>query len=190
VIEVLNEAGADVDERALVDVARHVLDRMGVSPQAELSISLQDAAEMERLHVQYMDLPGPTDVLAFPMDELDLRGARGVPQGSGSEDEDAAPTLLGDVVLCVEVAERQAREAGHSTLDELQLLTAHGVLHLLGFDHAEPDEHAEMFGLQAELLASFRSGGPLGGEPAHGAQPEQERGGAGPGGEQEPGLRP
>ena len=190
-IEVLNEAGADVDERALVDVARHVLDRMGVSPQAELSISIQDAAEMERLHVQYMDLPGPTDVLAFPMDELDLRGSRGVPQGSGAEDEEAAPTLLGDVVLCVEVAERQAREAGHSTLDELQLLTAHGVLHLLGFDHAEPDEHAEMFGLQAELLASFRSGGASGdrGEPADGAQAEQQGGGAGDRGEQEPGLR-
>jgi probable rRNA maturation factor len=187
VIEVLNEAGAQVDERALVDVARHVLDLMGVSPQAELSISLQDAVEMERLHVQYMDLPGPTDVLAFPMDELDLRGSRGVPQGSGAEEEgDAAPTLLGDVVLCVEVAERQAREAGHSTLEELQLLTAHGVLHLLGFDHAEPDEHAEMFGLQAELLAGFRSG--RGGQPADGAQPEGQGGGAADGGQPEPGL--
>ena len=182
-IEVLNEAG--------VDVARHVLDRMGVSPQAELSISIQDAAEMERLHVQYMDLPGPTDVLAFPMDELDLRGSRGVPQGMQPDEDDELPTVLGDVVLCPEVAERQAAEAGHTTLDELQLLTAHGVLHLLGFDHAEPDEHAEMFGLQAELLASFRSGGASGdrGEPADGAQAEQQGSGAGDRGEQEPGLR-
>lgn len=157
-IEVLNESGVEVDERALVDVARHVLDRMGVSRLAELSISLKDIAEMERLHLQYMDEPGPTDVLAFPQDELDLRGSLGVPQGStaGDEDEDEAPTLLGDVVLCPQVADRQAREAGHGTQDELALLCTHGVLHLLGFDHAEPADHEQMFGLQAELLESWR----------------------------------
>ena len=158
-IDVLNESGATVDERALVDIARHVLDRMGVSPLAELAISLKDVTEMERLHKQYMDLDGPTDVLAFPMDELDLRGSRGVGHGSGhggsADEDDSAPTMLGDVVLCPEVAERQARDAGHAVLDELRLLTTHGVLHLLGYDHAEPEEHAEMFGLQAELLASF-----------------------------------
>jgi probable rRNA maturation factor len=171
-IEILNECAADVDERALVDVARHVLDRMGVSPLAELSISLQDEAEMERLHLQYMDEAGPTDVLAFPMDDLDLRGSRGVPQGTGSDDDDVAPTILGDVVLCADVAARQAVEAGHSTLDELQLLTAHGVLHLLGFDHATPEQHDEMFGLQAELLSGYRASG---GHrlPADGAQPER-----------------
>jgi probable rRNA maturation factor len=126
---------------------------------------------MERLHVQYMDEPGPTDVLAFPMDDLDLRGSRGVPQGTGSDDDDLAPTVLGDVVLCADVAARQAAEAGHSTLAELQLLTTHGVLHLLGFDHATPEQHDEMFGLQAELLAGF---GASAGDrlPADGAQPE------------------
>jgi probable rRNA maturation factor len=157
-IEVLNESAVDVDERALVDVARHVLDRMGVSPLAELSLSLQDVEEMERLHVQYMDEPGPTDVMAFPQDELDLRGSRGVMNASGTvpdDDDDAVPTLLGDVVLCPQVAERQARDAGHSTGDELQLLCVHGVLHLLGYDHADPDGHEEMFGLQAELLRAW-----------------------------------
>ena len=158
-IEVLNESGAQVDERSLAEVARYVLDRMGVSPLVELAISLKDLAEMERLHVQYMDESGPTDVMAFPMDELDLRGSRGVPHGSRSEEEDdASPTMLGDVVLCPEVAGRQAREAGHGTADELHLLTTHGVLHLLGYDHAEPEEHAEMFGLQDELLAAWRAG--------------------------------
>lgn len=157
-IEVLNESGTDVDELLLVDVARHVLDRMGVSPLVELAISLKDVPEMERLHLQYMDEPGPTDVMAFPMDELDLRGSRGVPHGSRSEEQDdASPAMLGDVVLCPEVAERQAREAGHETGDELHLLTTHGVLHLLGYDHAEPEEHREMFGLQDELLASWRA---------------------------------
>jgi probable rRNA maturation factor len=181
-IEVLNESGIEVDERALVDVARHVLDRMGVSPLAELAISLKDVTDMERLHVQYMDEPGPTDVLAFPMDELDLRGSRGVPQGSVAEEDDEQPTVLGDVVLCPQVAERQAGEAGHSVLDELELLTTHGVLHLLGFDHGTPEEHAEMFGLQDELLASFRGSDP-GGQPAHGSEAEQQGGHTGRGGE-------
>jgi probable rRNA maturation factor len=171
-IEVLNESGAQVDERELVAVARHVLDRMGVSPLAELAISLKDVAEMERLHVQYMDEPGPTDVMAFPMDELDLRGSRGVPQGSAGDDDDEQPTVLGDVVLCPAVAERQAQEAGHGVADELRLLTTHGVLHLLGFDHGTPEEHAEMFGLQGELLASFASDGD-GGAP-HGAPAEDQ----------------
>jgi probable rRNA maturation factor len=157
-IEVLNESGVEVDERSLIDVARHVLDAMGVSPLVELAISLKDVQEMERLHLQYLDEPGPTDVMAFPMDELDLRGSRGVPHGTGGDDnDDVSPAMLGDVVLCPEVAERQAREAGHATLDELHLLTTHGVLHLLGYDHAEPEEHQEMFGLQGELLSSWRS---------------------------------
>jgi len=161
-IEVLNESGVQVDERSLAEVARYVLDRMGVSPLVELAISLKDIAEMERLHLQYMDEPGPTDVMAFPQDELDLRGSRGVAHtsgagGAGKESEDEMPTLLGDVVLCPEVAERQAQEAGHGTAAELELLTTHGVLHLLGYDHDEPEEHAEMFGLQGELLTDWRT---------------------------------
>lgn len=155
-IELANESGAAVDEQALVRLCRHLLQAMGVSPIAELSLLLVDVAEMERLHVQYMDEPGPTDVLAFPMDELDLRGVRGVPQGPVVA-PDAEPVVLGDVVLCPAVAERQAAEAGHGVSDELQLLCTHGVLHLLGFDHGEPEEHAQMFGLQAELLAGWQA---------------------------------
>ena len=160
-IEVANESGVVVDEESLVRVARHVLDRLGVSPLAELSLLLVDVEQMEKLHVRWMGEQGPTDVLAFPMDELDLRGSRGVPHGSGhgdaGDDDDAGPAVLGDVVLCPEVAERQGREAGHGTESELQLLCTHGVLHLLGYDHAEPEEHQEMFGLQAELLTSWRA---------------------------------
>jgi probable rRNA maturation factor len=154
-VEVLNESGVEVDERALVDVARHVLGCMGVSPLAELAISLKDQPEMERLHVQYMGEPGPTDVLAFPQDELDLRGSRGALPGPDDGDDSVPPVLLGDVVLCPDVAQRQAVEAGHPVEDELQLLCTHGVLHLLGYDHAEPEERAEMFGLQPELLRSW-----------------------------------
>lgn len=158
-VEIANESGVDVDHHALRDLARHVLDRMGVSPLAELSVLLVDLEEMERLHVRWMHEPGPTDVLAFPMDELDLRGSRGVAHVSGHGHDDVdepTPSLLGDVVLCPAVAERQAREAGHNMQDELQLLCTHGVLHLLGFDHGDAEEHAEMFGLQGELLSAWQ----------------------------------
>jgi probable rRNA maturation factor len=151
-IEVLNESGAAVDELALVGVARHALDALGISSSAELSLVLVDVDRMAELHLQWMDEPGPTDVMAFPMDELDLRTARG--RGASLASDDA---VLGDIVLCPPVAATQAEAAGHSTADELALLTTHGVLHLLGYDHMEPDEHAEMFGLQAELLASYQA---------------------------------
>ena len=160
-IEVLDESGSGVDVRRLSRLARFVLDRLRVHPQAELCIKAVDEDTIAGLNLQWMEKEGPTDVLAFPMDELDLRGSRGVPQGRGiGEDSgaDLGPTVLGDVVLCPEVAERQGREAGHGTAAELELLTTHGVLHLLGYDHGEPEEHAEMFGLQGELLTDWRAG--------------------------------
>jgi probable rRNA maturation factor len=120
---------------------------MRVPPQAELSVVLVDEPAMTQLHVQWMDEPGPTDVLSFPMDEL----------RPGSDGEDSPPGLLGDVVLCPQVAARQARAAGHSAQEELLLLTTHGILHLLGYDHAEPDEEKEMFGLQRKLLLTYLS---------------------------------
>jgi probable rRNA maturation factor len=93
-----------------------------------------------------MDKEGPTDVLAFPMDEL----------RPGKVNEEPEEGVLGDLVLCPAVAERQGAAAGHGTTAELELLTTHGILHLLGYDHAEPEEHAVMFGLQDELLADWR----------------------------------
>ncbi len=158
-IELANESGEVVDEAMLIRVARHALDTLGVSPLAELSILLVDVDAMEKLHVRWMGEPGPTDVLAFPMDELDLRGSRGVGHGAHGATEDSdevGPAVLGDVVLCPVVAARQAAGAGHTAADELQLLCTHGVLHLLGYDHGDPEEHAEMFGLQAALLTSWQ----------------------------------
>ncbi len=153
----LNESGDVVDEPRLVRTARHALDALGVSPLAELSVRLVDTVEMERLHTQHMGEPGPTDVLSFAMDEYDLRGSRGVTHSQGrawgAPDEQGMPGMLGDVVLCPDVAAQQARTAEHATADELDLLCVHGLLHLLGFDHAEPEEHAQMFALQTELLA-------------------------------------
>jgi probable rRNA maturation factor len=150
-IEIANESGVDVDSDTIQAVARHALDEMGVNPLAELSILLVDAGYMTELNHRWMDSEGPTDVLAFPMDESSVDHGPGEPGGE--------PALLGDIVLCPEVAAKQAATAGHSARDELALLTVHGTLHLLGYDHAEPDEEREMFGLQARLLESWRTAG-------------------------------
>ncbi|MDQ1616610.1 MAG: putative rRNA maturation factor [Actinomycetota bacterium] len=147
-VDVNNESGEDVDERRLGELSRFVLDRLRVHPLAELSVLLVDVGAMESLHLKWMDEPGPTDVLSFPMDEL----------RPGTDDREPDPGLLGDVVLCPVVARSQAEAAGHSTDDELQLLCAHGILHLLGYDHAEPDDEREMFGLQRDLLQAWRGG--------------------------------
>jgi len=157
-IEIANESGTEVDEADLAALARHVLDDMGVHPLAELSVLLVDTPTMTGLHERWMGEPGPTDGLAFPMDELrppHQAGAR-TDRGPATEPE-PPPGLLGDVVLCPPVAADQARAAGHDLTAELELLTVHGILHLLGYDHADPDEHAAMFGLQDKLLTQWRS---------------------------------
>lgn len=149
-IDVSDSSGDDLaDIDRLVAQATFLLDRLNLDPECELSIALVDEPEMERLHVQWMDLPGPTDVLSFPMDEL----------RAGSDEGPRPLGVLGDIILCPTVAQRQADAAGHSTQAELELLLTHGVLHLLGHDHAEPEEHAVMFALQDDLLAAWRSGG-------------------------------
>lgn len=144
-IDVLNETGITVDELELVRCARHVMAQLRVHPRAELCIRCVDEAAMEVLHVQWMDLPGPTDVMSFPMDEL-RPGREGVTPVEG---------VLGDIVLCPAVAARQAVEAGHTLMDELLLLTTHGLLHLLGYDHGDPAEEEEMFTLQRHLLLTY-----------------------------------
>jgi probable rRNA maturation factor len=143
--EVTNESGFPVEEAEFAALSRFVLDELHVHPQAELSVSLVTKDVMAELHQRWMDEPGPTDVLSFPMDEL-RPGREGQPSEAG---------MLGDVVLCPEVAVEQARAAGHSAEEELLLLTTHGILHLLGFDHAEPEEEKEMFALQRRLLLTF-----------------------------------
>ncbi|KAA9135774.1 rRNA maturation RNase YbeY [Microbacterium caowuchunii] len=146
-IEITNESGVEVDETVFLRLMESNFAELNVSPEADVAILLVDEGAMEALHVQWMDEPGPTDVLSFPMDEL----------RPGTEDAPTPPGLLGDIVLCPQVAETQAREATppHSLTDELVMLTTHGLLHLLGFDHAEPDEAAEMFGLQRDLILAF-----------------------------------
>ena len=146
-IEINNESGVEIDETVLLRLSESNLAQLHISPDADIAIVLVDEGAMEALHVQWMDEPGPTDVLSFPMDEL----------RPGTPDRPTDPGLLGDIVLCPQVAETQAAQAKHSLMDELILLTTHGTLHLLGFDHATPDEEREMFGLQRELIAAFHS---------------------------------
>ena len=144
-IELLDESGAQPPVADLATLSRFVMDRMRVHPQAELCIKLVDEDTIAQLNERWMEKTGPTDVLAFPMDEL----------RPGLVNEDPEEGVLGDLVVCPEVARRQAEEAGHPVGDELELLTVHGILHLLGYDHAEPEEHKEMFDLQARLLAEW-----------------------------------
>ncbi len=151
-IEVLEESGAEADAKRLAKLSRFVLDRLRVHPQAELCIKLVDEQTIAELNEQWMEKTGPTDVLAFPMDEL----------RPGLVNEEPEEGILGDLMVCPSVAHRQAEEArdkgqaGYTTDDELDLLTVHGILHLLGYDHAEPEEKAEMFGLQGKLLAEWQ----------------------------------
>lgn len=144
-IDVANESGFEVDEKELVDQAAFMLRQLHINPAAELSIMLVDEVAMASLHEKFMDEPGSTDVLSFPMDEL----RAGTPNRPSSEG------ILGDVVICPEVAKRQAVTAGHTTEVEMRLLLTHGILHLIGHDHAESEEHKVMFGLQTQLLLDW-----------------------------------
>ena len=142
-IEIANNSGVACNEDQIVDVAAFALDKMGVHPESDLGITLVDEDEITKLHIQWMDLPGPTDVLSFPMDELKPFSASD------------GPGIIGDIVICPQFAAKQA--INHSTEDEISLLTVHGVLHLLGFDHVEEEEHKVMFGLQDKTLAEWRA---------------------------------
>ena len=144
-IEMVSLTESDCDQDRLISLADFSLISMGIHPDSELSISIVDEEEMSSLHMQWMDEPGPTDVLSFPMDEMKPYSAT------------TGPGILGDIVLCPEFAAEQARTAGHSLQEELELLTVHGVLHLLGFDHRENDERKIMFAKQDELLMGWRS---------------------------------
>ena len=144
-IDINNESGEQVDTQALVRLARYALGALRIHPQAELSILLVDEDTMAAYHRRFMDLEGPTDVMSFPMDEL----------RPGSADSPTPAGTLGDIVLCPQVAAKQALAAGHSAAEEMLLLTVHGILHLLGYDHAEPEEKKEMFDLQRRLLLTF-----------------------------------
>jgi probable rRNA maturation factor len=145
-VEVLNESGIDLDITEFVRLARFTLKRLRVHPEAELCLKLVDEATIAEFNSRYLGKSGPTDVLSFPMDELR--------PGHEGDLDDAG--ILGDMLLCPQYATAQAPTYSRAPEDEMHLLTIHGILHLLGYDHAEPGEEQEMFALQARLLAEWQ----------------------------------
>lgn len=143
--EVLNETDYKINAMSFAGLADFVLHQMHVSPAAELSMIFVDEDAMSVLHERWLGLPGPTDVMSFPMDEL----------RPGTPGAATPPGVLGDIVICPSVAAVQAERAGHGTEEEMLLLATHGILHLLGYDHAEVEEEAVMFELQRKLLLSY-----------------------------------
>ena len=140
-------------------LARFVLAHQRVAPDVEMSLIFVDETTIAEYNERFLDQPGPTDVLSFPIDEEARpsgrspdNGARG--PGSGS-DNDEIPTMLGDVLVCPAYAQREAEKRSVALDDEISLLVVHGCLHLLGYDHAEVEETLEMQNLERELLAGF-----------------------------------
>ena len=148
-VDVLNESRWNIDPEVFSQLGLWVMDQLHVSTHSDLTIIFNEPDAMEELHLKWMNLEGPTDVMSFPMDELR--------PGNGTE---LVEGMLGDIVLCPAVAAVQAQSAGHSTIEELLLLTIHGCLHLTGVDHSTPEEEREMFGLQRQLLLTFLAARP------------------------------
>lgn len=145
-ITVANESGVACDVRALESLAEYLLSALRLHPECELGITLVDLERMTTLHEDWMQEPGPTDVLSFPIDEM---------RSANAGDEPVAG-VLGDIVLCPAYAAAQATAAGRTLDDELAFLTVHGTLHLIGYDHATQEEYVAMFARQDDLLASWR----------------------------------
>jgi probable rRNA maturation factor len=139
-VELVNRSGALVPESQMHTLLNFGIDYMELNPECEISLTFVDPQEMEELHIKWMDETGPTDVLSFPMD---------MPEKKGDI------VTLGDIVIAPAVAAKQALEAGHSTEHEIYILATHGLLHILGYDHADPDEEKVMFALQEKIVKEW-----------------------------------
>jgi probable rRNA maturation factor len=140
-IDLVNNSSIKCNESADASVSEYALKKMGIHQESEIGIRFVNEDEMSELHVKWMDLAGPTDVLSFPMDEIKPNSAAN------------GPGVIGDIVLCPAYAEKNGKQ---SLEKELELLTVHGVLHLLGFDHEDIDDEKRMFALQEEILKEWR----------------------------------
>lgn len=142
-IEITTRAGVTCNEGKIAALLAFAVSELGLHPACELNVLLVDKVEMTELHIEWMHEPGPTDVLSFPMDEL----------RPNSNEEG----ILGDIVICPEVATEQAQAMGHSIEHELSILSAHGLLHLVGYDHANPKDEKIMFDLQEDLVSRWKA---------------------------------
>ncbi len=140
-IEITNKSGELVPTDGVRDLLESALIELKLNPDCEVNLVFVDIEEMTELHIKWMNEGGPTDVLSFPMD---------MPE-SGNE-----AVTLGDIVIAPVVAAQQAATAGHSIDHEIFILAAHGLLHILGYDHAIPSEEKVMFALQEKLVKNYR----------------------------------
>jgi probable rRNA maturation factor len=139
-IELVNRSGSLVPEKNMHTLLNFGISYMELNPECEISLTFVDVQEMEELHIKWMDEPGPTDVLSFPMD---------MPEKKNDV------VTLGDIVIAPAVAAAQAESAGHSVEHEIYILATHGLLHILGYDHADPDEEKVMFALQEKIVKEW-----------------------------------
>ncbi|MFM8620703.1 MAG: rRNA maturation RNase YbeY [Candidatus Nanopelagicaceae bacterium] len=137
-IEIENRSGHLAPKAEIKQLLEFSIKELGLHPECELTLAFINDIEMEELHLKWMNLPGSTDVMSFPMDEL--------------KPNDPEPGILGDIVISPVFARAQAEKAGHSFEHEVKILAAHGLLHLLGYDHQELDEEKVMFALQEDLV--------------------------------------
>ncbi|CAB4592941.1 MAG: rRNA maturation RNase YbeY [Actinobacteria bacterium] len=141
-IEITNKSGELVPTESVRTLLQNSLTELKLNPECEVNLVFVDIDEMTELHIKWMDEGGPTDVLSFPMDT--------------PADESEAVTL-GDIVISPVVAAQQAATAGHSTDHEIFILAAHGLLHILGYDHANASDEKVMFAMQEELVKKYEA---------------------------------
>ena len=140
-VELVNRSGALIPEKEITSLINYGITYMELNPECEVSMSFIDVQEMEELHIKWMQEDGPTDVLSFPMD---------MPEKKGDV------VTLGDIVIAPAVAAAQATRAGHSPEHEMYILATHGLLHILGYDHADKDEEKVMFALQEKIVEEWK----------------------------------
>ena len=144
-VEIENESGVDAPLTEILQLADFAFVKMHIDPRADLEILLVNETVMEQYHLDWLQESGPTDVLSQPIDGL----------RPGKPNSITPAGHLGLIVLCPQVAAKQAKERGHSELREILILISHSILHLLGFDHAEKQEELEMFALQEEIVEHY-----------------------------------
>ncbi len=142
-IEVTNTSGQLVPATEITSLMTFALLALDLNPECEINVSFVDDDYMTELHIKWMDEPGTTDVLSFPMD---------MPETEGEA------VTLGDIVISPVVAAAQALKQGHSTEHEIYILAAHGLLHIIGHDHADPAEEKVMFALQEKIVSDWQKG--------------------------------
>jgi probable rRNA maturation factor len=139
-IEVTNTSGQLVPTAEMTSLMTHAMKALDLNPECDLNIAFVEDDYMTELHIKWMDEPGTTDVLSFPMD---------MPEEPGEV------VTLGDIVISPVVAAAQALTQGHSTEHEIYILATHGLLHIIGYDHADKNEEKVMFDLQEKIVTDW-----------------------------------